>query len=143
MTIVKPLYTAKASTRGGRTGRVTADGAFAADLSIPKEMGGAGKAGTINPEILFASGYSACFGSAVEHVARQGKLPVTAVTVDAAVTIGSTADGTFALKVALTATVQGVPAAEAERLVAEADRVCPYSNAIRGNVEVTIATRVG
>ena len=142
MPITKPLYTAHSSATGGRNGSVrTRDGSFAAELTIPKEMGGPGRAGAINPEILFASGYAACFGSAVDHVAKQKKLAVGEIRIDADVTIGTQADGGFGLKVALTAVLKGLAQADADRLVHEADKICPYSNAIRGNVEVALTVR--
>ncbi len=142
MPIAKPLYTAHASATGGRLGSVrTRDGSFAAELTIPKDMGGPGRAGAINPEILFASGYAACFGSAIDHVAKQKKVAVKDIQVDADVTIGTQADGGFGLRVTLTAVLKGLSQADADRLVHEADKVCPYSNAIRGNVEVALAVR--
>ena len=103
-------------------------------------MGGPGKPGTTTPEDLFAAGYAACFGSAAEFVAKQKKLPVTGIKIEAAVGIGATDQGGFGLKVDLTATVSGLPQAEAEKLIQAAHQVCPYSNATRNNIEVTLKT---
>ncbi len=137
------LYTAHATATGGRNGHTaSSDGIVAVDLSVPKAMGGPGKPGTTTPEDLFAAGYAACFGSAAEFVAKQQKLPVKSISVTAAVGIGARSEGGFGLKVDLTATVTGLAQAEAEKLIATAHQVCPYSNATRGNVEVTLETRV-
>lgn len=140
---MKPLFTAHATATGGRNGHTEAsDKTVSVDLSIPKEMGGPGKPGTTTPEHLFAAGYAACFGSALEFVARNKKLSVNGSTITAHVTIGSTDAGGFQLAVALDAYVPGHTQADAEALVATAHQVCPYSNATRGNVEVKITTRV-
>lgn len=136
-----PHYTAAATAEGGRNGHVaSADGHIHFDLSIPKELGGPGKTGTTNPEALFASGYAACFGSAIDHVAKMQKLPVTDVKVTAHVTLNA-GDSGFDLAVKLHATVRGIGHAEAEKLVHEAHQVCPYSKATRNNVpvEITVA----
>jgi Ohr subfamily peroxiredoxin len=135
------LYTAHATASGGRNGHTaSSDGVVSVDLSIPKAMGGPGKPGTTTPEDLFGAGYAACFGSATDFVAKQLKLPVSAVKVDAAVGIGARSEGGFGLKVDLTVTVSGIGQAEAEQLVAKAHQVCPYSNATRNNIEVTLKT---
>jgi Ohr subfamily peroxiredoxin len=136
-----PHYTAVATAEGGRNGHVaSADGHIHLDLSIPKELGGPGKTGATNPEALFASGYAACFGSAVDHVAKMQKLPVTDVKVTAHVTLNAGESG-FDLATKLHVTVHGVDHATAEKLVHEAHEVCPYSKATRGNmpVELTVA----
>lgn len=132
-------YVARATTTGGRNGHVeSSDGLLKFDLSIPKELGGPGKAGATNPEQLFAAGYSACFGSAIEYLARTEKLPVTAVTVTADVTIDTNDQGFF-LAVHLRAHVAGVDIATAESLVNRAHvEVCPYSKATRGNIQVAL-----
>jgi osmotically inducible protein OsmC len=132
------LYTAKALATGdGRDGHVrTSDGAFAADLAVPKEMGGAG--GATNPEQLFAAGYAACFHSALRVVARRAKADVTGSTVTAEVGIGPNGSGGFALTVALAVELPGVEKSVADELVAQAHQVCPYSNATRGNIEVAL-----
>jgi Ohr subfamily peroxiredoxin len=133
-------YVAHATTVGGRNGHVeSSDGLVKYDLSVPKELGGPGKPNTANPELFFASGYSACFGGAVEFLAHQEKLPVKAVTVTADVTIDHTAAKGFFLAVHLKTHVDGVDKATAERLVHKAhNEVCPYSKATRGNIEVTL-----
>jgi len=135
---VKTLYVAKATSTGsGRDGHVrTSDDALAADLSVPKEMGGAGGAGT-NPEQLFAAGYAACFHSALQLVARREKVRVKGSSVTAEVGIGP-AGGGFGLAVELVVDVPDVERETAEKLVAAAHEVCPYSNATRGNVDVEL-----
>jgi lipoyl-dependent peroxiredoxin len=136
---VKVLYTAHATAVGGRNGHTqSSDGLVSVDLSVPKPMGGPGRPNTTTPEDLFAAGYAACFGSACEFVSRQMKLHPQSITVRSAVGIGETDGGGFGLKVDLVAQIAGVSQADAERLVAAGHEVCPYSKAIRGNVEVTV-----
>jgi Ohr subfamily peroxiredoxin len=134
----KIVYSAKATAQGGRDGRArTEDGALDLALAKPKELGGNGKGN--NPEQLFAAGYAACFLGAMQFVAAQGKhakVPADA-TVSATVGIGPRADKGFGLAVALEIVLPGVDRAAAEALVAEADEICPYSHAIRGNIAVT------
>jgi osmotically inducible protein OsmC len=134
----KVVYTAHASATGGRDGRaVSSDGVVDVRLSVPKEMGGAGGAAT-NPEQLFASGYSACFLGAVKFVAgKQGVRITDDAKVSAAVGIGPIPTG-FALKVDLSVSLPAVERTVAEKLVADAHIVCPYSNATRNNVEVSL-----
>ena len=135
---MNPLYTAKATSTGaGRLGHVaSSDGVLEHDLSIPKEMGGPGGAGT-NPEQLFAAGYAACFHSAMQAVARREKLRLTDSTVTAEVGIGKEGEG-FGLAVELVVSLPGLEREAAERLVAAAHQVCPYSNATRGNIDVDL-----
>ncbi|MFO0618305.1 MAG: organic hydroperoxide resistance protein [Polyangiaceae bacterium] len=136
--LLKTLYTAHATASAGREGRArTDDGALDVALAMPKGLGGLGAAGT-NPEQLFAAGYSACFGSAVAHVARMKKIVTGPVAIDASVSIGPVASGGFGLAVELVAHIPELPRAEAEALVAEAHGVCPYSNATRGNIAVDV-----
>lgn len=132
----KRLYTATASATAGRDGRVKSDDGHL-DLSVvpPKALGGSG-AGT-NPEQLFAGGYAACFGSAMAHVARAKKIVTGPVTVTAQVTIGTVGQG-FGLEVELVASVPELPRDQAEALLRAAHEVCPYSNATRGNIPVTL-----
>lgn len=138
---MKTLYEAHASATGGRDGRVTTDdGVLDLRLSMPQSLGGAGGQGT-NPEQLFAAGYAACFDSALNHVARQQKRKLEGTRVDAAVGIGPNDRGGFALAVRLEVTVPGLPREEAQALVAQAHAVCPYSNAVRGNVDVELILR--
>lgn len=137
---MKSLFTASATAVGGRNGHSEAsDKSVSVDLSIPKSMGGPGKPNTTTPEHLFATGYSACFGSAVEFVARLKHVPLTRVEVTADVTLNARDDGGFALSVALRVKLDGVPADKAKELMEAAHTVCPYSNAIKGNVPVTLA----
>jgi osmotically inducible protein OsmC len=136
---VKVLYTAQATAVGGRNGHTqSSDGLVSVDLSVPKAMGGPGKPHTTTPEDLFAAGYAACFGSACEFVSRQMKLHPQMITVRSAVGIGEDSGGGFGLKVDLVALIAGVSQADAERLVAAGHEVCPYSKAVRGNVEVSV-----
>lgn len=133
------MYTATATATGGRNGEVaTDDGIVKFRLSIPKSMGGPGVAGATNPEQLFASGYAACFGSAVEFVARQRKVQLQSVEVTAHVGIGAKAGGGFQLGAALDVRLPGVDRPTAQSLVDAAHQVCPYSNATRGNMEVNL-----
>jgi Ohr subfamily peroxiredoxin len=133
-------YTAHATTVGGRNGHVeTSDGLIKADLSVPKDIGGPGKSGASNPEQMFAAGYSACFGGAVEYAGVLEKLKMGPVTVTADVTLDNNADKGFFLAVHLKTHVEGVDHATAERLVHKAhNEICPYSKATRGNVDVTL-----
>ena len=136
---IKVLYTAHATAVGGRNGHTqSSDGQVSVDLSIPKSMGGPGRPNTTTPEDLFAAGYAACFGSACEFVSRQMKLRPTTITVRSAVGIGEASGGGFGLTVELVAEIAGVSQADAERLVAAGHEVCPYSRAIKGNVDVSL-----
>jgi Ohr subfamily peroxiredoxin len=136
--LVKPLYTAEATAVGGREGHVRSqDGLLDIDLRPPAEMGGPG--GATNPEELFAAGYSACFQSALGVVARRRKVSVEGSTVAAKVTIGTVEGGGFGLAVALDVHIPDVDEAIARELVDGAHQVCPYSNATRDNIEVTLA----
>jgi Ohr subfamily peroxiredoxin len=131
------LYTAVATAHGGREGQVsTEDGYLDVDLSVPKEMGGPG--GNTNPEELFAAGYAACFHSALKLVARGAKVDAATSTVTARVGIGPNDAGGFGLAVELDVALPGVERAAAQEVVDKAHQVCPYSNATRGNVEVTL-----
>jgi Ohr subfamily peroxiredoxin len=139
---VKVLYTAHATATGGRNGHVeSSDGIVKVDLSIPKSMGGLGKAGTTTPEDLFAAGYSACFGSACEFMSRQMKLIPSSIEVKAAVGIGQTTSGGFGLTVDMDVAVGGLSQEDAEKLVAAGHSICPYSLAIKGNVDVNIKVK--
>ncbi|MEQ1657427.1 MAG: organic hydroperoxide resistance protein [Hylemonella sp.] len=133
----KVLYTAKAHTTGGRDGRsVTDDGLLDVKLAPPKALGGAG--GATNPEQLFAAGYSACYLSALKHVAGMKKVSIPAdAAVDAEVDIGPVAQG-FGLAVRLAISLPGLERAVAQDLVDTAHQVCPYSNATRGNIAVDL-----
>ncbi|MEV0264883.1 organic hydroperoxide resistance protein [Streptomyces sp. NPDC050617] len=135
---VDVVYTAVATAENGRDGRVASDdGQLDVVVNPPKEMGGSG-AGT-NPEQLFAAGYSACFQGALGVVARKEKADISGSTVTAKVGIGKTPEGGFGLKVELSASIPNVDAATAKDLLEKAHQVCPYSNATRGNIEVTLS----
>lgn len=134
---VDVLYTAVATAEHGRDGRVaTDDGKLDVVLDPPVELGGTG-AGT-NPEQLFAAGYSACFQSALELVARRAKADVSGSRVTARVGLGKTDSGGFGLTVELAVAIPGMAPDAATALVEQAHEVCPYSNATRGNVDVAL-----
>jgi osmotically inducible protein OsmC len=139
---VSALYTASATATGeGRNGHSrSSDGILSVDLATPKEMGGPG--GATNPEQLFAAGYAACFLSALKLIARRSKLPVADVAVTADVSLNQNGAGGFGLGAALHVEMSGVDQATADDLVAQAHQVCPYSNATRGNIEVTLESIV-
>ena len=132
------LYTAEATAWGGREGRAaSSDGVLDVQLVLPKELGGPGGAAT-NPEQLFAAGYAACFHSALKLVAGGQGVDASESAVTARVGIGANDKGGFGLEVALEAELPGVDRDTAMALVEKAHEVCPYSNATRGNVEVTL-----
>jgi len=137
---IKPLYTAHATSTGGRNGHTRSDdGLVDMNLSVPKEMGGPGRPGAGTPEHLFAAGYAACFGGAVDFVAKQHKKDASKATVKCAVTIGPRDGGGFGLTVALDMSDPSLPTAELQALMQEAhDKICPYSHATRGNVDVKL-----
>ena len=136
---IKPLYTAHGTAIGGRNGHTRSDdGIVDLDLSVPKEMGGPGKPNTGTPEHLFAAGYAACFGSACEFVSRQMKIIPKAITVKTAVSIGEAPGGGFGLAVEHDVELRGVSQADAQKIVAAGHEVCPYSRAVKGNVDVNI-----
>ncbi len=135
--LIKPLYTAEATAVGGRDGHTRSkDGFVDVDVRPPVEMGGAG--GGTNPEELFAAGYAACFQSALAVVARRSKVSVDGSTVTGKVTIGTIAGGGFGLAVALDVHIPDVDGATTTSLMEAAHLVCPYSNATRGNIAVTL-----
>ncbi|GKW23922.1 organic hydroperoxide resistance protein [Pectobacterium colocasium] len=138
MSIEKVLYVAHAQATGGRDGRaVSSDNAVDIKLTTPRELGGAGGEGT-NPEQLFAAGYSACFLGAMKFVGAREKIAVPAdTTVNGSVGIGAIPTG-FGIEVELKISLPGLDRAVAEDLVQKAHIVCPYSNATRGNIDVTL-----
>jgi lipoyl-dependent peroxiredoxin len=138
MALDKVLYTATATATGGREGTASSsDGALNVTLSTPKELGGAGGSGT-NPEQMFAAGYSACFIGAMKAVAAKVKVAVPAeVSITSEVGIGPIPAG-FGIQVAMKISLPGLERSQAEALVAAAHQVCPYSNATRGNVDVSL-----
>ena len=135
---INPLYTATATASGGRNGHTESDdGMVKADLSVPKAMGGPGKPGTATPEHLFAAGYAACFGGALDFVAKQKKKDATKAKITCAVSIGPRDGGGFGLAVKLRVEDKSLPQAELTALAREAhEKICPYSHATRGNVDV-------
>lgn len=138
MSLEKVLYTATATATGGREGRaVSSDNALDVQLSTPRELGGAGGPGT-NPEQLFAAGYSACFIGAMKAVAAREKIALPAdVSIVGRVGIGPIPNG-FGIQAELTISLPGMDRDAAEALIAKAHQVCPYSNATRGNIDVTL-----
>lgn len=133
------LYSTKARAVGGREGHAESDdGLLKVDLAIPKELGG--KGGATNPEQLFAAGYAACFESALRHVARNQKLPLKGAAVTASVSLNQGVGG-FVLGVELEAEIEGLDQDTADILVAAAHKVCPYSNATRGNIDVKLSAK--
>jgi len=135
---MKILYTASATATGdGRDGKVrSSDGRLDLELATPAELGGNG--GATNPEQLFAAGYAACFHNALRRVARTAQSDVEGSQVTAEVGIGPTGGGTFGLAVTLRIALPLVAREVAEKLVARAHEVCPYSNATRGNIDVQL-----
>ena len=131
------LYTAEATAWGGREGRsASSDGMLDVQLRIPKELGGPG--GGTNPEELFAAGYAGCFHSALKRVAAGMELDVSESAITARVGLGANDTGGFGLAVELVGELPGLSAEQGRELLEKAHQVCPYSNATRGNVEVTL-----
>ncbi len=136
---MKIIYTASVTTTGGRSGEVkSSDGLLDFSVGVP----GAPGPEKTNPEQLFAAGYSACFGSALDVVARQAGKELTHNEVIADVSLGKTENHTYGLAVKLTGVLGGVTQEEADELVKAAHKVCPYSNATRGNVDVDLEARI-
>jgi lipoyl-dependent peroxiredoxin len=136
--LTKVLYTAEAFTEGGRAGQGrTSDGRLVVDLSVPEVMGGAGGPGT-NPEQLFALGYAACFQSSLMAVAQGHGLDASDSRITARIGIGPTGHGGFGIEAALDLHAPHISFAEASGLMARADQRCPYSNATRDNIDVTL-----
>lgn len=136
------LYSTKVTAIGGRNGNISsADGILNLPLAMPKELGG--KGGATNPEQLFAAGYAACFENAVIHVTRAHADRVRDQDVEVACEVGlfPNSSGGFGLAVALDVAITGVTQAKAEEIVAAAHAVCPYSNAVKGNVDVKFGVR--
>lgn len=134
------LYSTAARAVGGRQGRVESDdGILQLDLAMPQELGGRG--GATNPEQLFAAGYAACFENAVRHIARAQKITLAGTAVTGQVSLLPAETG-FRLAVALKVEIEGLDQAEAETLVAAAHQVCPYSNAVRGNIDIALSVSV-
>ena len=142
MALTKVLHTTSASSQGGRNGHTkNKDGLVSVDLSVPKDMGGPGKPNTTTPEDLFAAGYAACLGGAIDYMATQMKIRPKWVEVNTSVGIGQDATG-FGLKVDHEVVVEGLSKEDAEKIVEAGHKACPYSKAVRGNVDVTVKTTV-
>jgi len=137
---MKTLYTTTVTVTGGREGNASSnDKQLSLQLALPKELGGSGKSGATNPEQLFAAGYAACFESAIRHIARGRKIKIDSSQVDGQVELRGKEDGAFSLAVSLDVRLPGLDRDTAELLVGEAHRICPYSNATRGNIPVKVA----
>lgn len=135
---MKTLYKTSATTTGGRSGHVrTDDGLLDFDLTVPKSMGGEG-GDKPNPEQFFAAGYSACYGSALQAVAKEKNVDLGDFSVTAEVTLGKTEKGNFQLSVILDSYIPGVDVETGEDLVNSAHEICPYSRATRDNIDVTL-----
>ena len=135
---IKPLFTATATAIGGRNGHTeTSDGVVKADLSLPRELGGPGKPGFATPEHLFAAGYAACFGGALDFVGKKHKKDASKAKITCAVSIGPREGGGFGLAVKMRVEDRSIAQAELAALAREAhEKICPYSHATRGNVDV-------
>ncbi len=135
---INPVFTATATASGGRNGRTESDdGIVKFDLSVPKAMGGPGKPGTATPEHLFAAGYAACFGGALDFVAKQKKKDAANAKVTCSVSIGPRDGGGFGLAVKMRVEDKSLPQTELASLAHEAhEKICPYSHATRNNVNV-------
>ncbi len=139
---MKTFYTASATATSGREGRIVADDPkLDLSLSIPKAFGGPGGEGT-NPEQLFAGGYAACFSSALAHIAKAKGIELGEYTMTGRVSIGKLDSNAYGLAVELIGSFSSLPKEDAETLMHEAHAVCPYSNATRGNVEVTLTVQI-
>src|SRR5690348_17661965 len=137
---INPLFTATATATGGRNGHTqSADGMVSVDLSVPKAMGGPGKPNTATPEHLFAAGYAACFGGALDYVATQHKKNAKAAAITCSVSIGPRDLGGYGLAVKLQVRDKSLPQAELAAFAKEAhEKICPYSHATRNNVPVEL-----
>ncbi|WP_018913464.1 organic hydroperoxide resistance protein [Thiomonas sp. FB-6] len=140
MDSIQVVYTTSATATGGRNGHTRSqDGQVSVDLSVPKAMGGPGRPATTTPEDLFAAGYAACFGGALDFVAKQHKKNASGATVTCSVSIGPRAEGGFGLAVKLHVEDRSLPQQELQALAMEAhEKVCPYSHATRNNVDVQV-----
>lgn len=143
MDTIKPLFTATATAIGGRNGHTAADdGSVSVDLSVPKAMGGPGKPGTATPEHLFAAGYAACFGGALDYVATQKKKNAKNAKVTCSVSIGPRDAGGFGLAVKLLVVDMSLSQNDLDALAREAhEKICPYSHATRNNVQVDLSVK--
>jgi Ohr subfamily peroxiredoxin len=137
------MYSTRVTATGGRSGSIRSDdGLLDLTLALPRTLGGKGEA--TNPEQLFAGGYAACFENALLHVCRKARRKCTDEDVEVVAEIGLSRNGSdaFVLSAALAVSIAGVDLKTAEQLVEGAHAICPYSNAIKGNVDVQIAVSV-
>ena len=137
---IKPLVSAEANSTGGRNGHTeTTDGSVSVNLSVRKEMGGPGLPNTTTPEHLFSAGYAACFGGALDFVAKQKKKDAANATITCTTTLGPREGGGFGIAVAMKVSLPSMPKDELKALVDEAhEKVCPYSHATRGNIDFSL-----
>jgi osmotically inducible protein OsmC len=136
---MKTLYTTSVTAKGGREGNVKSEnGVLELDVRAPKALGGKSDDFT-NPEMLFAAGYSACFGSALNLVIGKSKIQTGVTSVTAKVSIGQIENGGFGLAVEMDVNIPDVSIEEAQSLTEKAHQICPYSNATRNNIEVKLA----
>ena len=135
---MKKLYTTAVTATGGREGKVKSEnGVLDLDIRMPKALGGAND-DYLNPEMLFAAGYAACFDSALNMIIKMGKVNAGETAVTANVALGQLENNGYGLSVDLSVNIKNIAQDLAEELVAKAHQVCPYSNAVKGNVEVTL-----
>jgi Ohr subfamily peroxiredoxin len=133
------MHSAQAKSVGGRDGQITSNNdVLNLELTMPKHLGGRAREGATNPEQLFAAGYAACFGNAVIYVARQAKVPVDGIMVDSTVDLFTNEEKLPTLGVTLHVNLPGLTQAQAEEIVATAHKTCPYSRAVRGNIDVAL-----
>lgn len=138
---MEKLYTARATATGGRNGHVQSDnGVLDIEVRTPESLGGP-KGDYLNPEMLFAGGYAACFDNALLNIIRQEKIKAGTTSVTAEVSLGKLEEGRYGLEVTLEIEVPGVEHSVAEDLANKAHQGCPYSNATRGNVQVTLVVK--
>ncbi len=142
---IKPLVTAVAHSTGGRNGHSeTTDHSVSVNLSVRKEMGGPGLPNTTTPEHLFAAGYAACFGGALEFVSKQHKKDASGAVVTCTTSVGPREGGGFGIAVIMHVKCPHLSKAEAEALVREThEKICPYSHATRGNIDVILEVEGG
>lgn len=142
---IEVQYTASATSEGGRHGQVkTSDGAINLSTTEPKEVGGSGEEGKTNPEQLFAAGYAACFSSSAKLAAEQMRLQIgdDALKVTSHVSLGKDVqDGGLGIKVKIELEAEGLSDDDKQRLIEKANQICPYSKAIKGNVEVELQAK--
>lgn len=142
---IKPLATATATSTGGRNGHSeTSDGSVSVNLSVPKSMGGAGLPDTTTPEHLFAAGYAACFGGALDVAAKQAKQDGTGASITCEVSVGPREGGGYGIAVKMNVKMPAVSKEIAEGLVNTAhEKICPYSHATRGNIDIEFTVEGG